>query len=357
MTDNMKMEMRCVHVIEEKAATGVTAGNKTCSMGCINRPISQVDTEILHHLCKGVKGGFDEEMFGSHLGFGCLRDYLEFELQKRYKEAATATLALLEQHCNKVTVELARMDFKIEANSDVAYLRRYAMLHAASICNHVGTLIDRAADPSPEQWGRQQKRSSRRVGLEAGLALQQILNLPMPPSTLCGRCFLKMANMLLAHAGRGGGRGVSEAAAEIADAVAQPWLAPLLDTLCDRLDFMSGNLFDLAVERNHHCGSDYGRNNGDIDGFNQESAAALYLKLCDWGPALRDETKRDQGNIPPGKNAQQATPGKGAEARDALRESHMIVLRPHHLISHVMWLRRNLETALRLEQENSTQEY
>ncbi|XP_059636779.1 dynamin-related protein 5A-like [Cornus florida] len=77
----------------------------------------------------------------------------------------------------------------------------------------------------------------------------------------------KMANMLLAHAGRGGGRGVSEAAAEIADAVARPWLAPLLDTLCDRLDFMSGNLFDLAVERNHHCGSDYGRNNGDIDGY------------------------------------------------------------------------------------------
>ena len=60
-----------------------------------------------------------------------------------------------------------------------------------------------------------------------------------------------MANILLAHAGRGGGRGVTEAAAEIARAAARSWLAPLLDTACDRLAFVLGNLYDLALERNH----------------------------------------------------------------------------------------------------------
>jgi len=55
---------------------------------------------------------------------------------------------------------------------------------------------------------------------------------------------------LLAHAGRGGGRGLTEAAAEIARAAARSWLAPLLDTACDRLAFVLGSLFDLALERN-----------------------------------------------------------------------------------------------------------
>lgn len=61
----------------------------------------------------------------------------------------------------------------------------------------------------------------------------------------------QVANILLAYAGRGGGRGLTEAAAEIARAAARSWLAPLLDTACDRLAFVLGNLFDLALERNH----------------------------------------------------------------------------------------------------------
>jgi hypothetical protein len=60
-----------------------------------------------------------------------------------------------------------------------------------------------------------------------------------------------VANTLLAHSGRGGGRGVTEAAAEIARAAAKSWLAPLLDSACDRLAFVLGNLYDLALERNH----------------------------------------------------------------------------------------------------------
>lgn len=101
------------------------------------RQISQVDAEVMHHLRDAVSGGFDEEKYRSCIGFGCLRDYLESELQKRYKEAAPATLALLEQCCSEVTAELTRMEGKIQATSDVAHLRRSAMLHAASLCNHL----------------------------------------------------------------------------------------------------------------------------------------------------------------------------------------------------------------------------
>ena len=67
---------------------------------------------------------------------------------------------------------------------------------------------------------------------------------------------MQLCTILLAHAGRGGGRGVTEAAAEIARAAAKSWLAPLLDTACDRLAFVLGNLFDLALERNHSCDSE-----------------------------------------------------------------------------------------------------
>lgn len=60
-----------------------------------------------------------------------------------------------------------------------------------------------------------------------------------------------MANILLPRTSHGGSRGITEAAAEIARNAARTWLAPLLDTACDRLAFVLLNLFDLASERNH----------------------------------------------------------------------------------------------------------
>ncbi|KAI4984691.1 hypothetical protein ZWY2020_017321 [Hordeum vulgare] len=59
----------------------------------------------------------------------------------------------------------------------------------------------------------------------------------------------KVANILLAHAGRGGSSGMTEAAAEIAREAARLWLAPLTETTCDRLAFVLQSLFDLAMER------------------------------------------------------------------------------------------------------------
>ncbi|KAL5738048.1 hypothetical protein ACOSP7_030809 [Xanthoceras sorbifolium] len=379
----------------------------TVSNDEFRRQISQVDVEVLRHLRDGVKGGFDEEKFKPFIGFGCLRDYLESELQKRYKESTPATLALLEQRCTEVTTELARMDSKIQATSDVALLRRFAMLHAASISNHVGALIDGAADPAPEQWGRttHEEQSESGIGswpgitvdvkppnatlrLYGGAAFERVMHefrcaaysIECPPVSR-----EKVANILLAHAGRGGSRGVTEAAAEIARAAARSWLAPLLDTACERLAFVLGNLFDLALERNRSRESEYGEKSGNMDGyisfhaalrhaynrfvkdlakqckqlvrhhldsvtspysqvcyendfqggfglsaasynkFNQASASSFCLELSDGGAASSDETMRDQENMPPQKNAQQTTPGKGEEGREALRECQMTV--------------------------------
>lgn len=101
------------------------------------RQISQVDVDVMHHLHDNVSGGFDEEKFRSFIGFSNLKNYLEAELQKRYKEAAPATLALLEQRCGDLNIELAHMEFKLQATSDVSLLRRSAMMHTASICSHV----------------------------------------------------------------------------------------------------------------------------------------------------------------------------------------------------------------------------
>ncbi|KAK8643801.1 hypothetical protein V6N13_013078 [Hibiscus sabdariffa] len=379
----------------------------TISNDEFRRQISQVDAEVVCHLRDGIKGGYDEEKFKPYIGFCSLREYLESELQKRYKEAAPATLALLEQRCSEVNIELAGLDSKIQATSDVSHLRKSAMMYAASISNHVGVLIDGAADPSPEQWGKttEEERSESGIGswpgvtidikpanailrLYGGAAFERVMHefrcaaysIECPPVSR-----EKVANILLAHAGRGGGRGVAEAAAEIARTAARSWLAPLLDTACDRLAFVLGNLFDIALERNRSRESECGRNTGDMDGYvgfhaalrhtynrfikdlakqckqlvrhhldsvtspysqvfyendfqggfrssassyfkhGQASAGSFWLELSDGGQVSRDETMRDQENLPPENNPRQTTPGKGMEAREALRESQMTV--------------------------------
>ncbi|XVF70187.1 hypothetical protein PTKIN_Ptkin11bG0141200 [Pterospermum kingtungense] len=351
----------------------------TISNDEFRRQISKVDDEVLHHLRNRIKGGYDEEKFRPYIGFCSLREYLESELQKRYK-------ASLEQHCTEVNSELARMDSKIQAASDVSHLRKSAMMHVASICNHVGVLIDGVADPSPEQWGKttEEERSQSGIGSWPGVTVDI-----KPPNALLrlygGAAFERVANILLAHAGRGGFRGGTEAAAEIACTAARSWLSPLFDTACDRLAFVLASLFDIALERNRSRESEYGRKTGKMDGYvgfqaalrhsyghfikcltkqwkklvwdhldsatspyslvwykndfqggvgssassyykyNQVSSASFCLELSDSDQVLRDGTKRDQENIPPEKNAQQTTPGKGTEAREALQENQLTV--------------------------------
>ncbi|XP_057790233.1 dynamin-related protein 5A-like isoform X2 [Salvia miltiorrhiza] len=356
----------------------------TVSNDEFRRKISQVDAEVIHHLRDAVKGGFDEDKYGSYIGFGCLRDYLESELQKRYKEAAPTTLALLEQRCSEVTAELTRMEVKIQATSDVAHLRRSAMLHAASLSNHLESLLDGAADPAPEQWGKTTEEEKLESGiggwpgvstdtkppnstlrLYGGAAFERVVH-EFRMATYSMECPVvsreKVANILLAHAGRSGSRGVSEAAAEIARTAAKSWLSPLLDTACDRLAFVLCSLFDIAIERNRHHHTGYGQQAGDMEGFvgflaalrhsyysfikdlakqckqvvrhHLDSVTSPYSLVCyesdipgsfsaDGGHIARREIPEEQENIPPGKD--ETTPGKVIESREVLRECHMTV--------------------------------
>nr|CAB3478287.1 unnamed protein product [Digitaria exilis] len=289
------------------------------------KQICQVDIDVLRHLRDNVKGGFNEEKYGSHIGFSCLRKYLESELQRRYKEAAPATLALLDQRCSEVSIELARLDSKLQATSDVSQLRRSAMQHAASICTHL------------------------------------------------------VANILLAHAGRGGSSGLTEAAAEIARSAARSWLAPLIDTACDRLAFVLQSLFDLAMERNRNEDSQY-QNVEDMDGYvgflaalrcsyykfvrelskqckqivrhHLDSVTSPYSHICYENVSLSgigsvvnsmnrfnqfpgvasfdlsdsgSQLEEAQENMPPRDQRHMTPPTKGNESKDILRESQLTV--------------------------------
>lgn len=375
------------------------------------KQIAHVDAEVIRHLRESVSGGFDEEQFGSYIGFGSLKRYLENELQRRYREAAPATLALLEQRCSEVESEVVQIDAKLEATSNVAVLRRSAMLYAAAMARHVGALIDGAADPDPEEWGKKtdEERSESGVGnwpglavdvkpanaslkLHGGAAFERVMH-----EFQCATCSIecppvsreKVANILLAHSGRGGGGGLTAAAAGIARASARSWLAPLLDAACDRLAFVLRSLFELAIERKriedssdcerstaagvggyiafhaalrraydqfiqnltkkckelvrHHLDSvtspysqvyrpEYNMGNGFF-GFGastrgyrvNRSSAPMFMDLSeDLGCPQEEGLDEEHENVaPPGHL--QATPNRGSDSRDPLRESQMTV--------------------------------
>ncbi|TVU43021.1 hypothetical protein EJB05_09451, partial [Eragrostis curvula] len=59
------------------------------------RQICHVDIDVLCHFRENVEEGFNEEKYGPYIEFGCLKKYLESELQKWYKEAAPTTLSTL----------------------------------------------------------------------------------------------------------------------------------------------------------------------------------------------------------------------------------------------------------------------
>ena len=85
----------------------------------------------------------------------------------------------------------------------------------------------------------------------------------------------QVANILLAHAGRSGSGGITEAAAEIARAAARAWIAPLLDTACERLAFVLRNLFDIAIESIRRVNSSECKWNFFIDIY-----IYIYARVC-----------------------------------------------------------------------------
>ncbi|MCO5605440.1 hypothetical protein L7F22_059624 [Adiantum nelumboides] len=111
-----------------------------------------------------IKGGFDEEKFGDYIGFSNLKQYLELELQRRYKDAAAATLAVLEERCSQVAKELSKLNDNIVAASDIASLRRAAMVHASSIARHVVFSKMELLSWIHQNGGKPVKKKEQRVG-------------------------------------------------------------------------------------------------------------------------------------------------------------------------------------------------
>ncbi|MCL7041354.1 hypothetical protein MKW94_007751 [Papaver nudicaule] len=211
------------------------------------RQICKVDSDVLCHLREGV----DEEKFAQFIGFGCLKEYLEAELQKRHRDSVPTTLTLLEQHWG---------------TSDVAYLRRSAMMHAASISTHVWPGVMAGVKPPNSAIKLYSGAAFERVTHEFCCATYSI---ECPPVSI-----EKVANVLLAYGGHVGSGKVTEAAAEAACSAARSWIAPLLDTVCDRLAFVLRNLFDLAVERQSQL------NKGNLDGYIGFHAALRHSYNC-----------------------------------------------------------------------------
>jgi hypothetical protein len=83
--------------------------------------ISDYDDDVLDKL---RRMGFNEKEYGPYIGLACLKNYLQSELGKRYKEAVPTTLASLEQRCTEVSMELEKLNSKLQAAKDVSQLRK-----------------------------------------------------------------------------------------------------------------------------------------------------------------------------------------------------------------------------------------
>lgn len=246
------------------------------------RAIQEVDASVKQHLRGGIEGGFDEERFGARIGFGNLRRFLEEELARRYRDAAPATLALLQERCESVARELIAADKKLAEAGDVVSLRRSAIQYVLSIASRVEAILEGSPliDPMQYGWTTDEERSAATGGNWPGVAAAAV----KPPNAglrLFGgaafervlqefqeaaRCLEfpavqrdRVANILLAFKSRNGG-GVAKAAEELARGAAREALGPLLDAACARLGAVVKRAFDIAAEQSQlQRGSEYER--------------------------------------------------------------------------------------------------
>ncbi|CAI5479439.1 unnamed protein product [Closterium sp. Yama58-4] len=119
----------------------------------LRRQIAEVDAAVLQFLRTEVAGGFDERKYGAQIGFAKLKAFLEDELQRRYSAAAPAVLAQLERRCADVAEQVACVEQRLSAASDVASMRRLAMRHVVATTSAMLSLLDGAVEPDPSQWG------------------------------------------------------------------------------------------------------------------------------------------------------------------------------------------------------------
>ncbi|GLC43138.1 hypothetical protein PLESTM_001434900 [Pleodorina starrii] len=237
------------------------------------RSMTEVDAMIFKHLREGIKGGFDEERFASRIGFMNLKKFLEEELSRRYREAAPATLALLQERCDMVSGELMQAEIRLKAAEDVGALRRAAMKYADTVARQVVLLLQGSAEPDPMQHGltSDEERAASRAPQWPGLT-----TIPVQPthheSKLFGgaafeRCLEefhmavnstrfptsmssdRLRNIMYAYKGKHHTGGPTKAAEDIARQAAKEALGPLLDAACIRLSFILRRLYDIAADR------------------------------------------------------------------------------------------------------------
>ncbi|GLI64442.1 hypothetical protein VaNZ11_007713 [Volvox africanus] len=237
------------------------------------RSMAEVDAAVFKHLRDGIKGGFDEERFASRIGFSNLKKFLEEELSRRYREAAPATLALLQERCDAVSAELMAAEIRLKAAEDVGALRRAAMKYADMVARQVLLLLQGSAEPDPMQHGltTDEERAASRapqwpglnsVGLQpvyyesklfGGAAFERCLeefhiavNSTRFPASMSSD---RLRNIMYAYKGKHLTGGPTKAAEDVARQAAKEALGPLLDAACIRLSFILRRLYDIAADR------------------------------------------------------------------------------------------------------------
>ncbi|PSC67591.1 dynamin-related GTPase [Micractinium conductrix] len=240
------------------------------SSGEWRKAIQEVDGSIKSHLREGISGGFDEERFGQRIGFGNLRRFLEEELAQRYRDAAPATLGLLQERCESMARELIAADKKLGEAGDVVSLRKAAITYVLGVSGRVESILQGSplTDPKNYGWNSEDERTNAAVGhwpgvtaairppnaglrLFGGAAFERALQ----EFQEAARCLEfptverdRVANLLLAYKSRNGG-GTSKAAEELARSAAREALGPLLDTACARLGAVVKRAYEIAVDQ------------------------------------------------------------------------------------------------------------
>eukprot|EP00884_Botryococcus_braunii_P011386 jgi/Botrbrau1/20248/Bobra.31_1s0037.1 len=234
------------------------------------RLIQEIDVSVLSHLRNSITGGFDEERFGSRIGFGSLKRYLEEELARRYRDAAPATLSILQERCKAVIQDLADADAQLASVKDIASLRTAAVRYVFGVARHVQQLLQGAVEPDPAQHGFNTDEERRASGcpqwpgvrgevhpqnehlrLFGGAAFERCMHEFQQAALVLGIPSVsteKVANILLAATGQGQAHAEARAAQDIAAAAAKQLIGPLLDAACTRLSSIIRRCYDIAAE-------------------------------------------------------------------------------------------------------------
>lgn len=241
------------------------------------KAIQVVDANIKKHLRDDIDGGFDQERFAKRIGFSNLKIFLEDELASRYRDAAPATLAILQERCAAVSAECKFAEDRLRRAGDVGALRRAAIQHTLALAGRVDAVMAGFGGADPKAYGMttEEERNQKNASwptisvAQSGLGehpTPQNATLKLFGGAAFERCLQEfsrvvgtfpfptiprdqVANMLLAQRSRGDGAGApARAAEELARSAARQALGPVLDAVCVRLSCIIRRAYEIAAE-------------------------------------------------------------------------------------------------------------